>query len=163
MNKRRKPRRLRPFLWGWRALPPRGCTFLCLLSKTLSCNKAVTLVHHFKSLLWQDRTEEITLPQHIWGHDSDVTWPKQPWLGPCEAEAKDSRSPTWWKLMWWKLNAKETQYSGSDKKSIMLETKTAKTNSAESSHSSVSGSRRPRGLGVGCYIDKCGFLVFSWS
>ena len=35
--------------------------------------------------------------------------------------------------MWWKLNAKETQCSGSDDKSIVLETKTAKTNSAESS------------------------------
>ena len=31
-----------------------------LLYKTLSCNQAVTLVHHFKSLLWQDRTKEIT-------------------------------------------------------------------------------------------------------
>ena len=47
--------------------------------------------------------------------------------------------------MWWKLSAKETQCSGSDKKSIVLETKRAKTNSAESSHNSVSGSRKPLG------------------
>ena len=30
--------RLRPLLWGWPALTPRGCTFLCLLNKTLRCN-----------------------------------------------------------------------------------------------------------------------------
>ena len=33
-------------------------SFVCQVK--LSCNKEVTLVHHFKSLLWQDRTEEIT-------------------------------------------------------------------------------------------------------
>ena len=38
----------------------------------LSYNQALTLVHHFKSLLPWDRTEEIyTLPQHIWYHDLD--------------------------------------------------------------------------------------------
>ena len=45
--------------------------------------------------------------------------------------------------MCWKLNAKETQYSGSDKKPSILENGTTKTNSAKSSHSSVSDSRRP--------------------
>ena len=33
-------------------------SFACQIK--LSCNQAVTLVHHFKSLLWWDRTEEIT-------------------------------------------------------------------------------------------------------
>ena len=47
-------------LWDQPALTPRGYTFLCLLNKALSCNRAVTLVHRFKSLLQQDRTEEIT-------------------------------------------------------------------------------------------------------
>ena len=38
---------------------------------------------------------------------------------------------------------KKTQHRGSDKKPSMLETRTAKTNAAESSHGSVSDSRRP--------------------
>ena len=58
-------------------------------------------------------------------------------------EAKHSRSPTWQKLMWWKLNTKKTQHSGRDKKPSMLETRTAKTNLVESSRGSVSNSRRP--------------------
>ena len=45
--------------------------------------------------------------------------------------------------MLWKLKAKETQHNESDEKPSELETGTAKTNSAESSHSSVSDSRRP--------------------
>ena len=44
--------------------------------------------------------------------------------------------------MCWKLNAKETQYSGNDKPS-MLENGITKTNSAKSSHSSISDSERP--------------------
>ena len=59
-------------------------------------------------------------------------------------------------VMWWKLSVKETQCSGSDKKSIMLEAKTAKTNSAESSHSSVSASRRP-------LVKVGGPLHFGWK
>ena len=38
---------------------------------------------------------------------------------------------------------KKTQHRGSDKKPRVLESGTAKTNSAESSHSSVSDARRP--------------------
>ena len=64
-------------------------------------------------------------------------------VGPCKAEAKHSRSPTRQKLMQWKLNGKKTQCNGSDEKPSMLETGTAKTNLAESSHGSVSDSRRP--------------------
>nr|CAI9712219.1 unnamed protein product [Rangifer tarandus platyrhynchus] len=41
------------------------------------------------------------------------------------------------------MNVKKTQHSGSDKKPSMLETGTAKTNSSEGSHGSVSDSRRP--------------------
>ena len=79
---------------------PRGCIILCLQNKTLSCNQAVTLVHHFKFLLQQDRTEKIT-------HSADIccdlylTWLKQLWLSPSKVEAKHSRSPSWQKLMWW--------------------------------------------------------------
>ena len=51
---------LRPLLWGWPTLTPRGCTILCLPSKTPSCNRTVTLVRRFKCLLQRDRTEEIT-------------------------------------------------------------------------------------------------------
>ena len=41
------------------------------------------------------------------------------------------------------MNAKKTQHRGSDKKPSVPETGTAKPNSAESSHGSVSDSRRP--------------------
>ena len=57
-------------------------------------------------------------------------------------EDKHKRSPNQQKLQWWKLNMKKTQHRGSDKKPGVLETRTAKTNSAESSHGSVSDSRR---------------------
>ena len=56
----------------------------------------------------------------------DLTWLKQPRLGPCKEEAKHSRSPTQLKLPRWKLNRKKTQHRGSDKKPSMLETGTAK-------------------------------------
>ena len=83
------------------------------------------------------------LSRHIWCCDLDITWPKKPWLVPSDVGTKHSRSPTRWKLTLWKLNVKETQHSGSDEKPNVLETRTAKTDSAESSHSSVSDSRRP--------------------
>ena len=41
---------LRPPHWGQPALMPRRCTFLCLLNKTLSCNRAVTLFHCVSNL-----------------------------------------------------------------------------------------------------------------
>ena len=41
------------------------------------------------------------------------------------------------------MNTKKTEHRGSDKKPNMLETRTAKTNAAESSRGSVSDSRRP--------------------
>ena len=62
----------------------------------------------------------------------DLTWLKQPWLRPCKVEAKPSRSPTRQKLSLWKLNVKKTQRSRRNKKLSVLETRTAKTNSAES-------------------------------
>ena len=60
-----------------------------------------------------------------------------------EVEAKHSRSPTWQKLLQWKQNTKKTQSRGNDKKPSVPETRTAKTNSAESSRGSVSDSGRP--------------------
>ena len=50
----------RPLLWGQPALMPPGFTSLCLPNKTLCCYQAITLAHHFKTLLSQDRTKEIT-------------------------------------------------------------------------------------------------------
>ena len=41
---------LRPLLCGQPALTHWRCTILCLPNKTLSCNRAVTLVHCFRSL-----------------------------------------------------------------------------------------------------------------
>ena len=50
---------LGPLLWG--GLPSCFEGILSYLpNKSLSCNRAITLVHHFKSLLWRDRTKEIT-------------------------------------------------------------------------------------------------------
>ena len=83
---------LRSFLWGQPALTPWGCTLLCLLNKTQSCNQALTLAQRFKSLLQRDRTKEITHPRHTLCCDSDFTWLKQPRLGPCEVVAKHSRN-----------------------------------------------------------------------
>jgi len=84
-----------------------------------------------------------SLPQHIWCYDSDLSWLKQPQLGPLKAEAKHSRNPTRQNLLWWKLKVNKIQCSGNDKKPSVLETRTAKTNLAESSRGSVSDSRRP--------------------
>ena len=47
------------------------------------------------------------------------------------------------KLPWWKLKVRKTQWSRSDKKPSLLETGTAKTNSAKISCGSLSDSRRP--------------------
>ena len=112
------------------------------LNKTLSCNWAVTLVHHFKSLLWCDRTKEMTRPWHIWCHLLDLTYLKQPWLGPSKAETKH-KSPTQISSCCRRWTQRKPKHSGSDKKPRVLETGTTKTNSAESSHCSVSDSRRP--------------------
>ena len=61
------------YLLGQHALTPRGCIFLYFLNKNdlfknynMDCPRAVMHqglnVPRFKSLLWWDRTEEITLP-----------------------------------------------------------------------------------------------------
>ena len=73
MNERRKPRQIEAPPLGLPALTPQGCTNLCLPNKTLSCNPTITLFHHFKSLLWQDRTEEITHSPNIF-NDNDIVW-----------------------------------------------------------------------------------------
>ena len=62
-TEKRKPR-LRALLYGWPALMPGGCTILCQIKLW-----AVTLVHHFKSLLWWDRTKETTHSPDISYHD----------------------------------------------------------------------------------------------
>ena len=92
----------------------------------------------------QTRLSDWTeLNQYTWCCGLDLTWLKRPWLGPLSGEAKHSRSPTQWKLMLWKLNAKKIQCSGGDKKPSVMETRTTKANLAENSSSSVSDSRRP--------------------
>ena len=122
---------IRPHAWG--------CIFLaCQI--TPSCNTG-PLLQIFAAERQNQRN--YTLPQHIWCRDSDLTWLKQPRFDPHKAEAKHSRSPTWRKLSQWKLNAKKIQFSESDKKPSMPETRTAITNLASSSHGSVSDSSRP--------------------
>ena len=51
---------LRALLWGRPTLRTWGCTFLYLPYTILSSRWAITLVCHFRFLLQQDRTEEIT-------------------------------------------------------------------------------------------------------
>ena len=110
--------------------------------KKLSCNTDLSIASNFCCGETELR-KNYTLPQHIWCHFLDLTWLKQSWLCPCEAEAKHSRSPTLQKLLQWNLNMKKTQCRGIEKKPSVLETGKAKTNSTESSSGSVSDSRRP--------------------
>ena len=140
--KRGSQDRLRFLLWGWHILMPQACAFLCLPNKTLSCNTA-QLFQTFTAARqnWGNHTST----KNIWGSDLDVTWLKQPQLGPSGMEAKHRRSPTWWKLTLCKLNTKETQSSRSQEKPSTLETRTAKPNSGESSCNTVSDFRRPPG------------------
>ena len=84
-DKKRSQDGLRPLIWGWTALMPWGWTFLCLPNKALSCNRAVTLVHHFESLLQWDRTKEIT-------HSPTPTY-LVPWFGCKLAETTLARLP----------------------------------------------------------------------
>ena len=82
----------------------------------------------------RQRTEEHTLAWHLWCCDSDLTWLKQP------AEANHSRSPT---------QRSSRGRSWTQRKRSAGEGPSCgklgqwKTNSAESSQSSVSDSRRP--------------------
>ena len=128
-------------LLHWPNLTPRGCIFLCLPNKAELWHWVCPSLQIF--VVERQNWGNYKLPQHIQCHISDLDWLKQPQFGPCKAEAKHSRSPTLWKLPQWKLNMKKTQLSGSDRKPSMLESRTAKTNSAESSHGSVWDSRKP--------------------
>ena len=69
--KQREPRRVSSLLWDRPTLMPWGCTVLCLFNKTLSCNLAVTLDYHFKSLLKWDCTEEITHASETFNESTD--------------------------------------------------------------------------------------------
>ena len=134
------------WLTGWTELPSNLkelFSFACQIK--LSCNQAVTLVRPSLQIVVAVRQNQgnYKLPHHLLFHFLDLTWLKQPWLGPLKVEAKHSRSPTWLKLLWWKLNVRKTKCNGSDNKPSMLDMGTAKTNLAESSCSSVSDSKRP--------------------
>ena len=63
---------------------------LCLLNKTLSCNWSVTLVLHFKSLLWQDRTEEIM-------HSPNIPKSKTHMFTVCKRPTSFVGTHTYWK------------------------------------------------------------------
>ena len=69
--------------------------------------------------------------------ETTSAWPPRD-EGQAQQKPNSGKAPAWT----WKLNMKKTQQSGSDKKRRTLETGTAKTNSAESSHGSVSDFRR---------------------
>jgi len=53
-------------------------------------------------------------------------------------EAKHCRSPTWQKLLLWKLNVKKTQCRGSDKKPNVLEIGTEKKRTQQKAHAAQS-------------------------
>ena len=118
-----------PLLLNKTELWHRAVTLMCLRK----LHRAVTLVHPSLQIFVAARQNwgNYTLPWHLWCRDLDLTWLKQSQLGPRKVEAKHSRSPIWRKLPWWKLNVKKTECRGSDKKSSLLETGTAKTNSAK--------------------------------
>ena len=84
--KKIKPRQIEALsLWSQPALTLRGYTILCVLIK-LSWNWAATLVHRFKSLLWRDKTEEITHFLTLWTEIYLFPWGLIPSLGkgnPC--------------------------------------------------------------------------------
>ena len=61
---------------------------------------------------------------------------------PPRGRGKPQQKPSSAKLPWWKLNAKKTQCSGSDRKPSVLETGTAKTILVESLCGSGSDTRR---------------------
>ena len=121
-TKKRKPR-LRLLFYGWPTLMPEGCTILCLLNETLSCNRAVTVVHHLKFCCGENNCWNFTLSWHIWCCYWDITWLKQPRLCIHEAETKPIRSLSWRKFTLWKPSAMQTQHSGSGKKCQMLESR----------------------------------------
>ena len=62
-----------PLLWGWPALIPEGCTFLCLPNKTLSCNQAIKKKKEKKLFLHvsqdglEHHLEEIIALEEIFG------------------------------------------------------------------------------------------------
>ena len=62
--KKRVPRRSEASSLGL-APPHTSRVYYPLLNKTLSCTWAIILVCHFKSLLWWDRTKEITHSHNI--------------------------------------------------------------------------------------------------
>ena len=117
MYKKRKPRWMEALPLG-SACPHASRVYFPLLGQIkLSCNSGTPF--QIFAMARQNRGN-YTLPQHICCHDLDVTWMKQHQLSPSKAETKPNRSPILQKLTLWKLNAKETQHSGSDKKPSML-------------------------------------------
>ena len=96
--------------------------------KKLSCNTDLSIASNFCCGETELR-KNYTLPQHIWCHVLDLTWLKQPWLGPRKAEAKHSRSPTQQKLPRWKLNTvKPSTVEVTISPPCLSQTGTAKTN-----------------------------------
>ena len=96
--------------------------------KKLSCNTDLSIASNICCGETELR-KNYTLPQHIWCHFLDLTWLKQPWLGPRKAEAKHSRSPTQQKLPRWKLNTvKPSTVEVTISPPCLSQTGTAKTN-----------------------------------
>ena len=143
MHKRRDPRRIETSPLGSICLIPQRCVILCFFLIKLSCNRAVTLIHRFNLCCSDTELRKLhTSPTYMVPclefnlAEMTSVWPLEGW-------GQAQQKPNSAKLTWQKLNVKKTQHSESDKKPSILETRTAKTYSAESSHGSVSDSRRP--------------------
>ena len=141
-HKRRKPRQIDTSPLG-AAHPHTSRVYNRLFFQIkLSCNQAVTqsVISNFCCGKSEPRKLHIPLTYLLlWlRFNLDETT-----LAQSKVKAKHSRSPAWQNFTLWKLNAKKTQQSKIDKKHSVLETGRAKTNSVESSHCSVSDSRRP--------------------
>ena len=143
MHKRRDPRRIETSPLGSICLIPQRCVILCFFLIKQSCNRAVTLIHRFNLCCSDTELRKLhTSPTYMVPclefnlAEMTSVWPLEGW-------GQAQQKPNSAKLTWQKLNVKKTQHSESDRKPSILETRTAKTYSAESSHGSVSDSRRP--------------------
>ena len=84
--------------WGRNTGPSEGCNTGRSVTSNFCCNET--------------ESRKLQTPPYLWCCDSNLTRLKQPWLSPCEAEAKHSRSPTQRKLPTVEMEQKENPPQG---------------------------------------------------
>ena len=127
-------------LLGRLALTSQGYIFLYLPIK-LSYNIGPSVTSNFCCSRMEARKLYTPLTHMVLFLRFNLAETTSAW--PLQSGGQAQQKPDSVKLPWQKLNAKKSQHSGRDQKPSMLETRTAKTNSAESSCGSVSDCRRP--------------------